>query len=80
VAPSTVSTKSREPIKPIVGATTMGMRRRIDCTVKPIVRLSRARASPTTAKSVGLAIEVQVIVKAKATNANRHVCSEAKIA
>src|ERR671932_659431 len=41
---------------PIVGATAIGTRRRIACTVNPIARRSRGSASPTTAKSAGLAM------------------------
>jgi len=39
---------------PMIGATAIGTRFRIDCTVNPIARRSFGRASPMTANSVGL--------------------------
>jgi hypothetical protein len=45
-------------IPPRTGATAMGSRRRIDCTVNPMARRPGGKASPMTAKTVGLAMLV----------------------
>ena len=47
----------------MVGATTMGSRRRMAWTEKPIARRSLGKASPITANSEGLAMLVQAMVK-----------------
>ena len=57
---------------PATGAITIGTRRRIDCTVKPIARRCLGRASPTTAKSVGLAMLDQAAANTRATSAHGH--------
>jgi hypothetical protein len=63
---------------PMAGARTIGTRRRKDCTVKPMVRFSLGRASPTTAKRVGLAMASHAITRARAANARGHAGIRAK--
>ena len=57
---------------PSVGAMAIGMRRRIDCTVKPRARRSLGSASPTTANSVGLAMLDHAMTKSNPTKTNGH--------
>ena len=57
---------------PAIGATRIGTRRKIACTVNPMARRSFGSASPTTAKSVGLAMLVQPQAKTSATSAHGH--------
>jgi hypothetical protein len=51
----------------------MGMRLRIDCTVKPSARRSFGRASPTTAKRVGLAMLDHAMTNVRPTNTKGQV-------
>ena len=51
-----------------MGATAIGTRLRIDCTVKPSARRSLGRASPTTANSGGLAMLDQAMTKSSPAN------------
>jgi len=55
---------------PANGAITMGTRLRIDCSVKPIARRSRGRASPMTAKIAGDAMLCQAMTNASPRNRN----------
>jgi hypothetical protein len=57
---------------PRVGATAIGTRLRIDCTVNPSARRSLGSASPTTAKSVGLAMLDHAMTKTRPTKTNGH--------
>src|SRR5207237_1507667 len=57
---------------PRVGARAIGTRLRIDCTVNPSARRSLGSASPTTAKSVGLAMLDHAMAKTRPAKTNGH--------
>src|SRR5439155_27332829 len=65
---------------PNVGAMAIGTRRSTDWTVNPIVRRFFGRASPTTAKSVGLAMLVQAMAKTSPAKTHGHVGAAKKSA
>src|SRR6476661_6875414 len=80
---------SRTPIRmataamtspPSVGAIRMGTRRRMAWTEKPTARRPLGRASPTTAKSVGLAILVQHMTNTRPSSTTGHRVAEATMA
>src|SRR5690349_3305353 len=58
---------------PNAGAMAIGIRRVIDCTVKPMVRCADGSASPMIANTVGLAALAQHITNGNAANATTHV-------
>ncbi len=55
---------------PMIGAMAIGMRFRIDCTVKPMARRSFGSASPTTANNVGLPMLDQAATKTSPTTSH----------
>src|SRR5678816_507486 len=71
--PSPARTPSRTPNRaisapPNAGAMAIGIRRVMDCTVKPMVRWADGSASPMIANTVGLAALAQHITNGNAAN------------
>ena len=69
--PSTPWAAIKSP--PSVGASAIGTRFRMDCTVKPRARRSLGRVSPTTEKRVGLAMLDHAMTKTRPRKTNGQV-------